>query len=94
MDELLNLLGIANRAKKLIYGSDMLKDMSKIKLIFLASDISSNSKERFEKKAYHYKINIIDTYESSALSKAVGKDNIKAIGVLDEGFKKALEAKL
>lgn len=94
MDEILNLLGIANRAQKLIYGSDMLKDMSKIKLIFLASDISNKSKERFEKKAHHYQINIIDIYDSSLLSRAVGKNNIKAIGVCDEGFKKALEAKL
>ena len=94
MDEILNLLGIANRAQKLIFGSDMLKDMSKVKLIFLASDISIKSKERFLKKAYHYHINIIDTFDSSLLSKAVGKNNIKAIGVLDEGFKKTLEAKL
>ena len=40
MDEILNLLGIASRAKKLVYGSDMLKDLSKVKLLFIAKSFT------------------------------------------------------
>ena len=94
MDEVLKILGLASRARKLILGSDMLKDLSKVKLIFLASDISEKSKERFNKKAYYYQIDIIDIYDSDTLSKAIGKNNIKALGIIDEGFKNTIKDKI
>lgn len=87
MDKMLSLIGLASAARKVVVGETLLKSLKNVKLIFLANDASCKTKERFSKKAYFYKIPIIDTYNSQDLSFALGKFNIKAIGINDEGFK-------
>lgn len=90
MDKVLNTLGIAAKAKKLIYGSEMLKAFNKVKVLIIANDISPKSLERFKKKCYYYDVPIIDKYDSETISKALGKRNVKAVGLIDEGFKKTI----
>ena len=90
MADVLNTLGLAYRAKKLVLGEEILKRISQVELIFLASDISEKSRERFEKKCFHYHIGHIDTFTGAQLSAALGKNNVKAIGVTDKGFKELL----
>ena len=90
MDNKLNTLGLAFRAKKIILGEDILKSINKVKLIFIANDISVKSKERILKKCVYYNIDYVETFNSTELSNALGKNNIKLIGVIDEGFKNSL----
>ena len=90
MADMLNTLGLAYRAKKVVLGEEVLNRIDKVKLMFIASDISEKSRERYEKKCHYYRIDHIDDYSSNELSEALGKNNVKVIGILDEGFKDAL----
>lgn len=90
MDKFLQTLGLAYRAKKVILGEDVLDVINNIKLIIIASDISDKSRERILKKCSFYNIDYIDSYTSVDISNALGKNNIKVIGIKDEGFKKSL----
>ena len=90
MDKRLNNIGLAYRAKKTLLGEEVLNKISKVKLLFLASDISEKSKERFLKKCFFYNIEYIDIYSGEELSRIVGKNNVKVIGIIDDGFAKML----
>ncbi len=90
MADALKTLGLAYRARKTVLGEEVLNRISNVKLLLIASDISEKSRERYEKKCYYYGIDCIDDYSSTELSQALGKNNVKAIGILDEGFKDAL----
>ena len=90
MDKALNTLGLAYRAKKTILGEDVLKLISKVKLLIIASDISEKSKERLIKKCFFYGIDYLDIYSSQQISNALGKNNIKVVGIVDEGFKELI----
>ena len=84
MADKLNTLGLAYRARKAVLGEEVLNRIDKIKLMFIASDISEKSRERY------YKIDHIDEYSGEQLSSALGKNNVKVVGILDKGFKDAL----
>ena len=90
MADKLNTLGLAYRARKAVLGEEVLNRIDKIKLMFIASDISEKSRERYEKKCHYYKIDYIDEYSGEQLSSALGKNNVKVVGILDKGFKDAL----
>ena len=90
MADALKTLGLAYRARKTVLGEEVLNRIGKVKLLLIASDISEKSRERYEKKCYYYGIDHIDDYSSNELSEALGKNNVKVIGILDEGFKDAL----
>lgn len=91
MDKILSLLGIANRANKLYLGDKCLDNMDKVKYLFIASDASEKSKERYLKKAYYYKVPYNLDYPSDVLSNAIGKHNCKIVGLIDQGFKKTID---
>ena len=86
----MNLLGLAYRANKTVLGEQVLKKIRKVKLLILASDISEKSRERYLKKCHYYRIDSMEDFNSVELSQALGKENVKVIGILDEGFKKAI----
>lgn len=90
MDKTLSTLGLAYRAKKLVLGEEVLNQIGDIKLIIIANDISENSRERFLKKCNFYNIEYIDRFTSSEISNALGKNNVKVVGIADEGFKESL----
>jgi len=90
MDKTLSTLGLAYRARKAVLGEEVLNRIGKVKLMFIASDISEKSRERFEKKCHYYDIVHIDRFDSESLSDALGRNNVKVIGILDEGFKETL----
>lgn len=90
MDKTLSTLGLAYRAKKLVLGEEVLNQIGDIKLIIIANDISENSRERFLKKCNFYNIEYIDRFTSSEISNALGKNNVKVVGITDEGFKESL----
>ena len=90
MDNRLNTIGLAYRAKKIVFGEEVLNQISRVKLVIIASDISEKSRERFLKKCSYYNIDYIDCFNGEEISNALGKNNIKVIGITDEGFKKSL----
>lgn len=94
MDSILTLLGLIYKAKKLVLGEEVLNRIKEVKLIFIASDISDKSRERFLKKCSFYNIQYIDSYSGEDLSFALGKNNVKVIGIIDKGFTKSIISKL
>ena len=94
MDSILKLLGLAYRARKTVLGEEVLKQIKKVKVLFIASDTSEKNRERYEKKCSFYKIPHIDQFEGSQLSEAIGKRNVKVIGITDRGFAETLLKKI
>ncbi len=87
--KILNLLGLAQRARKLTLGEEfVLKEIIKKQdnLVFLASDAGENIKNKMIKKTNYYNVILIDLFTTSELSKAIGKENRKVILVSDKGF--------
>ena len=94
MDNALSLLGLIYRARKIVLGEEVLNQMKKIRLVLIASDISQGSRERIEKKCHFYNVGMIDRYESGQLSAALGKNNVKVIGITDKGFADSFLSKI
>lgn len=88
--KILNLLGLAQRARKLTLGEEfVLKGLTKEhSLVFLASDAGENIKNKILKKTDYYSVFLIDSFDSNELSKAIGKENRRVILVSDKGFTK------
>lgn len=87
--KILNLLGLATRARKVISGQDfVLAELSKNpnNLLFIASDSGTNISEKIEKKAKSFPVILIKDFTAEELSKAVGKENRKLLLVTDKGF--------
>ena len=90
MDNKLQTLGLAYRAHKVLLGESVLDNIKKIKLLIIASDISANSRERYLKKCDYYNIKYIENYDTHSISQSLGKENVKIVGIIDEGFVKSL----
>ena len=93
MDKILQYIGLARRANKVLFGDEILEAFSrnKVKLLFLASDISAKSRERFAKKCASYHIMLIESYNAETLAAAVGRNLAKTIAISDEGFAQAIQ---
>ncbi len=94
MDNRLKTLGLAARAKKVVYGEELVLEnvrKNRCYLILQARDCGSVSFKNVHDKAKYYNVDIIDTFTSEELSNAVGLENKKVIGILDEGFSKNLK---
>ena len=94
MDNALNVIGLAYRARKTVLGEEVYHRIGKVRIMLIASDISEKSRERLEKKCYFYDIDHIDRFTAAELSSAIGKKNVKVIGITDDGFKDALLKRL
>jgi len=87
--KILNLLGLAQRARKVTLGEEfVLKELSKDQsnLVFLASDAGENIKNKIIKKTDYYSVKLINSFTTDEISKAIGKENRKVILVSDKGF--------
>ncbi len=56
------------------------------KLVFLANDAAENTKKKVRDKAKFYGVEVLEIFDTATLSKAVGKSNIKALAITDQGF--------
>lgn len=88
-----NTIGLAFRAKKVVVGIDLTISslrMGRLQLILLATDASHTTKKKIYDKAKHYQIEVIEELSSFQISNAIGKDDIKVIGISDRGFSQLL----
>ncbi|MDY0405844.1 YlxQ family RNA-binding protein [Virgibacillus sp. 179-BFC.A HS] len=85
----LNLLGLANRARKCSTGEEtIIKDIQKgrAKLLLLASDTGPQTMKKLTDKCKTYQVPFIIADDREVLSHAIGKTQRVAIAILDEGF--------
>ncbi|WP_125604346.1 YlxQ-related RNA-binding protein [Lapidilactobacillus bayanensis] len=90
--KLLGLLGLAQRARQLTTGEELVvSGLSKqqIKLIFLASDTGVNTQKKIRDKANFNHIPVIEIFTTQQLTQAIGQPR-KVIGINDPGFAKGM----
>jgi len=95
--KVLNYLGLARRANKLLSGGDaVLRNIKykKAKIVFVAKDAALNTIEKFKKKCHNRKILFINDFTSDELSKAVGKPHCVVLSILDSGFSDVINRQL
>ncbi len=86
-------LGLAYRARKTVIGTDnTIEHLRKHKLflIMLANDASPLTQKKITDKAKTYQTPVMMDLSSFDLSNAVGKNDIKVIGITDQGFAQLL----
>ena len=79
-----NLLGLAQRAGKLISGEELVIKAiqeEKAKLVFLANDAASN----------YYEVQVSTVFSTLELSTAIGRAR-KVVAVVDAGFSKKMRS--
>lgn len=92
--KLLNLLGLAQRAGKVISGEELVVKSiqnNQAKLIFLAQDAGPNLSKKITDKSDYYQVNVSTAYTTLEISIAIGKPR-KVIAVTDAGFVKKMRS--
>ncbi|MDD3068201.1 MAG: ribosomal L7Ae/L30e/S12e/Gadd45 family protein [Acholeplasmataceae bacterium] len=90
---MINTIGLAHRARKVAVGTDMTITRLRTKnvfLIVLATNASHTTKKKVYDKAKTYGVEVIEVLNSDEISRALGKEDIKVIGITDRGFSQLL----
>ncbi|WP_281165031.1 ribosomal L7Ae/L30e/S12e/Gadd45 family protein [Liquorilactobacillus sicerae] len=91
--QVLQLLGIARRADKIVSGeAQVLKQLPqrKLRLIFLATDVTPTAAKKINDKCQFYQVIVDRSFKRNELSQAIGMAR-SVVALTDEGFtKKAL----
>lgn len=97
INRLLSLLGIARRAGKLSWGRDAVEESlrkGKAYLVLVAKDISAKTAAGVRFSAERAETPVLVIHETiESVSQAIGK-KAGIVAVLDEGFAKALKARI
>jgi len=89
----MSLLGLANRARKVISGEELsIKEVrsNKARLVLLSADASQNTTKKVTDKCKSYNIPLKMVENRFLLGQAIGKEARVVVAVLDEGFAKKL----
>ena len=92
--QVLNLLGLAQRAGRLISGEELVVDAirkGQVKLVFLAQDAGPNLTKKITDKSKTYQVEVVTAFSTLELSIAVGKSR-KVLTVTDAGFTKKMRS--
>lgn len=88
-----DILGLAMRARKIVIGTEAVVNALRagnLSVVILATDASDNTKKKVRDKSATYGVVVLEALTSSAMSSAIGKRDIKAIGLTDKGFGQTL----
>lgn len=90
--KLLNLLGIAQRAGKVVSGDVFEEALKKneVSLVFLANDASERTQKQVCDKSEHRAIFVYTGFNASDLSRAIGKSHRVVLGIIDRGLSKKM----
>ncbi|MFU2194227.1 YlxQ-related RNA-binding protein [Streptococcus pluranimalium] len=90
--QLANLIGLAQRAGKVISGEELVVKAiqhQEATLIFLANDAGDNLTKKITDKSKYYQIEVSTVFNTLELSMAVGKPR-KVVAIVDAGFSKKM----
>ena len=93
----LQLLGLAARARKVISGEDLVVNEvrhGKAKLVLLASDASANTSKKLTDKCTYYNVELHVFGDRYDLGHATGKEARVALAITDSGFAKKISSLL
>jgi ribosomal protein L7Ae-like RNA K-turn-binding protein len=83
------LLGLANRARKVVSGEDLvIKEVrnARAKLVLLTEDASSNTAKKVTDKCNYYKVPYKKVSNRAVLGRSIGKESRVVVAVTDQGF--------
>ncbi len=89
----MSLLGLANRARKIISGEELvLKEVrnGKAKLVLLSKDASENTRKKISDKCRYYEVPMVLVENREQLGSSIGKDARVVVAIMDIGFSKKL----
>lgn len=89
----MSLLGLANRARKIISGEELtVKQIQsgKARLILLSADASANTTKKITDKCNSYEVPYKIVENRHLLGQAIGKEARVVVAVLDVGFAKKM----
>lgn len=94
MDQrVLNMLGLAMRAGKMVTGEGLTVDeirKQRVDLVFVAADASENTRKKIIDKCSYYEVPCETRLTNAEISHAIGKDRM-VIGIKDQGFAKKIK---
>ncbi|ADL51531.1 50S ribosomal protein L7ae-like protein [Clostridium cellulovorans] len=88
-----NFLGLVKRSGNLIEGYNRCDEAIKYKklpLILMSKDVSDNTKKKFLNYSSKSAIKILEGFEKEDLGRAIGRAEIKIVGILDGNMAKKL----
>ena len=89
-----NLLGLAQRARRLVSGNFQVLESLKndeVKMLILTKDASDRTVKDFQKISAEKNIPLVQILTKESLGQCLGKDFRAVAAVLDEGFTKSIE---
>ena len=89
-----NILGLAQRAQRLVSGNFQVTDAinsGKVKLLILTTDASPSTAKDFEKLAAEKDFPIARALTKESLGQCLGKEMRSVAAVTDNGFKNSIE---
>ncbi len=96
-DKILSLLGLAQKAGKLVSGEFMTENAIKdgsARIVIVAEDASDNTKKKFSNSAAYYEIPIAIYGDKESVGHAIGKEFRASLAVTDDGFANAISREL
>lgn len=88
-NKVLNYLGLAQKANKIVSGAEAVLDAisnQKVYLVFVANDASSGTFDKISNKCHFYHIPLMNKFTTEELSQAIGKEGRRLVGVTDHDF--------
>ncbi|MGT2935213.1 YlxQ-related RNA-binding protein [Streptococcus castoreus] len=92
LQRLSNLLGLAQRAGKVISGEELAVKAiqnQQVALVFLANDAGPNVTKKVTDKSNYYNVEVSTVFNALELSTALGKPR-KVVAIADTGFSKKM----
>lgn len=91
-----SLLGLASRARKIVSGETLIMNIrnKNVSYVIIAEDASDNTKKKISDKCKSFDVQYSIEGSSDKLSKAIGKQNRMAIGIMDVGFAKKIKEQI
>lgn len=90
----MSLLGLANRARKIISGEELvIKEIrsGRAKLVLMAEDASENTTKKVTDKCNFYQVPLRTVTDRYSLGQAIGKEARVVVAVVDSGFANKLK---
>jgi ribosomal protein L7Ae-like RNA K-turn-binding protein len=90
MNRIYQTLGIASRARMLATGETLMKRIRSkdVYLVLVSDDASLKTKKMYQDKCTYYHIPMVIFGQRQTLNEAIGKSNVVAVGIVNEGFAK------
>ncbi|MGL4588891.1 MAG: L7Ae/L30e/S12e/Gadd45 family ribosomal protein [Mycoplasmatales bacterium] len=88
-----NSIGLGYAAKKIVIGQDNIMRgvrSGKASLVLISNLASENTKKVISDKCKYYEVEFYIIDDNGKLAKALGKDNVKVISVINKGFKRSI----